>query len=186
MVVAPEDVLAGKRLELIKEAVPRAGTIAVLATSEASSKLQIKEAQKVAPALGVKLLIVEVQNSDYGEAFTNMSADKANALFVLASPILNAARDRVIQLAAKHRLAAIYEWPEHVEVGGMMAYGSSLAGLSARVAWYVERILKGTKPADLPVEQPTKFELVINLKTAKQIGLVIPPNVLARADRVIR
>jgi putative tryptophan/tyrosine transport system substrate-binding protein len=186
VVVAPEDVLAGKRLELIKEAVPRAGTIAVLATSEASSKLQIKEAQKVAPALGVKLLIVEVQNSDYGEAFTNMSADKANALFVLASPILNAARDRVIQLAAKHRLAAIYEWPEHVEVGGMMAYGSSLAGLSARVAWYVERILKGTKPADLPVEQPTKFELVINLKTAKQIGLVIPPNVLARADRVIR
>jgi putative ABC transport system substrate-binding protein len=186
VVVAPEDVLAGKRLELIKEAVPRAGTIAVLATSEASSKLQIKEAQKVAPALGVKLLMVEVQNSDYGEAFTNMSADKANALFVLASPILNAARDRIIQLAAKHRIPAIYEWPEHAEIGGMMAYGSSLTGLSTRVAWYVERILKGARPADLPVEQPTKFELLINLKTAKQIGLTIPPNVLARADRVIR
>jgi putative ABC transport system substrate-binding protein len=186
VVVAPEDVLAGKRLELLKEAVPRAGTIAVLATSEPSSKLQITETQKVAPALGVKLLIVEVQNSDYGGAFATMSADKANALFVLASPILNAARDRIIQLAVKHRLPAIYEWPEQAEVGGMMAYGSSLAGLSTRVAWYVERILKGAKPSDLPVEQPTRFELVINLKTAKQISLAIPPNVLARADRVIR
>jgi putative ABC transport system substrate-binding protein len=186
VVVAPEDVLAGKRLELIKEAVPRAGSVAVLATRESSSRLQIQEAEKVASLLGIRLLIVELQNSDYDEAFTNMTAQRANALFVLASPILNAGRDRIIQLAAKHRLPAIYEWPEHAEVGGMMAYGSSLAGLSRRVAWYVERILKGTKPADLPVEQPTRFELVINLKTAKEIGLTIPPNVLARADKVIR
>jgi putative ABC transport system substrate-binding protein len=186
VVVAPEDVLAGKRLELIKEAVPRAGSVAVLATGESSSKLQIHETEKVASLLGIRLLIVELQNSHYDEAFTSMTAQRANALFVLASPILNAGRDRIIQLAAKHRLPAIYEWPEHAEVGGMMAYGSSLAGLSRRVAWYVERILKGTKPADLPVEQPTRFEFIINLKTAKQIGVTIPPNVLARADKVIR
>ena len=148
--------------------------------------MQIKEAQKVAPALGVQLIVVELQETDYERAFATLAAEKASALFVLASPILNAGRDRIIQLAAKHRLPAIYEWPEQVDAGGMMAYGSSLAGLSRRVAWYVERILKGTKPADLPVEQPTKFELVINLKTAKQIGLTIPPNVLARADRVIK
>ena len=186
VVVAPEDVLAGKRLELIKEAVPRAETIAVLATGEPSSKLQIKEAQKVASLLGIKLVVVELQDTDYERAFTTLTVEKSKALFVLASPILNAGRARIIQLAAKHRLPAIYEWPEQADVGGLMAYGSSLAGLSRRVAWYVERILKGTKPADLPVEQPTKFELVINLKTAKQIGLTIPPNVLARADKVIR
>ena len=186
VVVAPEDVLAGKRLELLKEAVPYAKTIAVLATGEPSSKLQIAEVQKVAPPLGVKLVVVELQNTDYERAFATLAAEKANALFVLASPILNAGRERIIQLAAKHRMPAIYEWPEQADVGGMMAYGSSLAGLSGRVAWYVERIFKGAKPADLPVEQPTKFELVINLKTAKQIGLAIPPNVLARADRVIR
>jgi putative ABC transport system substrate-binding protein len=186
VVVAPEDVLAGKRLELIKEAVPRAGRIAVLGTREESSKLQIHEAQKVAVPLGVKLIVAELQHGDYDRAFAAMTTDKADALFVLASPILNAGRDRIIHLATKHRLPAIYEWPEHADAGGMMAYGSSLAGLSQRVAWYVERILKGTKPADLPVEQPTKFEFVINLKTAKQIGVTIPPNVLARADRVIR
>jgi putative tryptophan/tyrosine transport system substrate-binding protein len=186
VVVAPEDVLAGKRLELIKEAVPQANAIALLATNETSSRLQIEEAQKVAPSLGVKVLVVELHETDYDSAFRSITQAKADALFVLASPILNAGRDRTIALAAKHRLPAIYEWPEHVDVGGMMAYGSSLAGLSRRVAWYVERILKGAKPANLPVEQPTKFELVINLKTAKQIGLTIPPNVLARAERVIR
>ena len=186
VVVAPEDVLAGKRLELIKEAVPRAETIALLATNEPSSRLQIQEAQKVAPALDVKALVIELQDADYDKAFQSMIAKKSDAMFVLASPILNAGRDRIIELAAKHRVPAIYEWPEHAEIGGMMAYGSSLAALSRRVAWYVERILKGAKPGDLPVEQPTKFQLVINLKAAKQIGLLIPPNVLARADRVIR
>jgi putative ABC transport system substrate-binding protein len=186
VVVAPEDVLAGKRLELIKEAVPHAETIALLATNEASSRLQIQEAQKAAPSLGVKVLVIELQNGDYDRAFQSMIGKKSDALFVMASPILNAGRDRIIQLSAKHRLPAIYEWPEHSDAGGMMAYGSSLAGLSRRVAWYVERILKGVKPADLPVEQPTKFDLVINLKAAKQIGVTIPPNVLARADRVIK
>jgi putative ABC transport system substrate-binding protein len=185
VVVAPEDVLAGKRLELIKETVPEAGTVALLATNETSSRLQIEEVQKVAPSLGVNVFVVELHESDYDAAFRSISQGKAEALFVLASPILNAGRDRTIALATKHRLPAIYEWPEHAGVG-MMAYGSSLAGLSRRVAWYVERILKGAKPANLPVDQPIKFELVINLKTAKQIGLTIPPNLLARADKVIR
>ena len=186
VVVAPEDVLSGKRLELLTEAVPRARTIAVLATGEASSKLQIAEVQKIAPPLGVKLVIVELQNTDYEQAFATLRGRKSQCAFCSSQSYTQRRPRQVIQLAAKHRLPAIYEWPEQAEVGGMMAYGSSLAGLSGRVAWYVERILKGTKPADLPVEQPTKFELVINLKTAKQIGLVIPPNVLARADRVIR
>ena len=186
VVVAPEDVLAGKRMELIKEAVPRAGLVALLATNESSSRLQVQEVQKVAPSLGVKGLVVELNETDYEKAFRSMSHEKADALFVLASPILNAGRERVIALAAKHRLPAIYEWPEQAEVGGMMAYGSSLAGLSRRVAWYVEQIFKGAKPSDLPVEQPTKFELVINLKTTKQIGVEMPAHLLARADRVIR
>ena len=186
VVVAPEDVLAGKRLELVKEAVPQAETIALLATNEPSSRLQIQEAQKVAPTLGIKALAVELYEGDYETAFRSIVQEKAGALFILASPILNAGHNRIIQLAAKHRLPAIYEWPEHADAGGMMAYGSSLNGLSRRVVWYVERIFQGAKPGDLPVEQPTKFELVINLKTAKQIGLTIPPNVLARADRVIR
>jgi putative tryptophan/tyrosine transport system substrate-binding protein len=186
VVVAPEDVLAGKRLELIKEAVPWAQIFALLATSESSSKLQIQEAQKIAAALRVKLVSVELHEADYDRAFATMVTERANALFVLASPILNAGRDRIVQLAARNRMPAIYEWPEHADTGGMMAYGTSLAGLSRRVAWYVDKILKGTKPADLPVEQPTKFELVINLKAAKQIGVTIPPSVLARADRVIK
>jgi len=137
--------------------------------------LQIQEAQKAAPLLGVKVHVIELRNRDYDSAFQSMICKKSDALFVMASPILNAGRERIIQLTAKHRLPAIYEWPEHSDVGGMIAYGSSLAGLSRRVAWYVERILKGAKPADLPVEQPTKFELVINLKAAKLIGLTIPP-----------
>ena len=185
VVVAPEDVLAGKRLELITE-VTGAQIIALLATSEPSSKLQIEEALKSAAALRVRLLSVEVHEADFERAFARMTIEKANALFVLASPILNAARARILQLAGNHRMPAIYEWPEHADAGGLMAYGTSLTGLSRRVAWYVDKILKGAKPADLPVEQPTKFELVINLKTAKQIGLTIPPNVLARADKVIR
>ena len=134
----------------------------------------------------MKLVSVELSQSEYETAFQYMVSHKADAMFVLASPILNAGRNRNLGLAAKYRLPAIYEWPEHVDARGMMAYGTSLVSLSRRVVWYIEPILKGSKPADLPVEQPTKFELVINLKTAKQIGLTIPPNVLARADKVIK
>jgi putative ABC transport system substrate-binding protein len=132
------------------------------------------------------VLTVELRKGDYNAAFAYVASHNAKAMFVLASPILNADRNRIVEFAAKYRLPAIYEWPETADAGGMMAYGSSLVGLSRRVAWYVERIFKGVRPADLPVEQPTRFDLVVNLKTAKQIGLTIPPNVLARADRVIK
>jgi putative ABC transport system substrate-binding protein len=179
-------VLAGKRLELIREAVPRATRIAVLATGESFSSAQSQEAQKAAAALRVKLVIVQLQGTDYDRAFATMVAERADALFVLMSPALTRDRQQIIDRAAKHRLPAIYEWREHVEVGGLMSYGGSIVELSRRAAVYVDKILKGAKPADLPIEQPTKFEFVINLKTAKGLGLTIPPSLLQRADEVIQ
>jgi putative ABC transport system substrate-binding protein len=140
---------------------------------------------ELARELGIELTGVEVRSGDYDRALAGMSA-RADAVFVLASSILNANQHKTIQLTAHHRLPAIYEWPENAAAGGLMAYGTSLHALSRRVASYVDRILEGAKPAELPVEQPTDFQLVINLKTAKQIGLTIPAHVLARADRVIR
>jgi putative ABC transport system substrate-binding protein len=180
-------VLAGKRLELIREAVPRATRIAVLATAEPlASSAQLQEAQKAASALGVKLVVVQVQGTDYDRAFATIVAERADALFVLMSPTLTRDRKQIIERAAKYRLPAIYEWREQVEVGGLMSYGGSIVELSRRAAVYVDKILKGAKPADLPVEQPTKFELVINLKTAKALGLTIPQSLLQRADEVIQ
>ena len=123
---------------------------------------------------------------DIESAFGAASNGRANAVLVLASPILNSRRPQVVELAVKRRLPAVYDRREFVEDGGLMSYGVSVVDLDRRVAMYVDKILKGAKPADLPVEQPTKFEFVINLKAAKQIGLTIPPNVLARADKVIR
>jgi putative tryptophan/tyrosine transport system substrate-binding protein len=180
-----ETVLAAKRLELIREAVPGATRIAVLAGSGPSSTVQVQEAQKAASALRVKLVVVEVSGTDYDPAFTTMVAERTDALFVLSSPVFTRDRKAIIDRAAKHRLPAIYEWREHVELGGLMSYGGNFFELSRRVAAYVDKILKGAKPADLPIEQPTKFELVINLKTAKAIGLTIPPSLLARADQLI-
>ena len=119
-------------------------------------------------------------------AFRAASKGRADAVLALNSPVLNFHRTQVADLAVKNRLPAIYPWPEIVEAGGLMTYGASYTDLFRRIATYVDKILKGTKPTDLPVEQPTKFEFIINLKTAKQIGLTIPPNVLARADRVIK
>jgi putative ABC transport system substrate-binding protein len=176
----------GKRLELIKEAIPRAARIAVLATRESDSRAQLHAAQKAASALGVKLVVVEVQGTDYDRAFGTIVAERADALFVVSSAILNRDRTQIIERAAEYRLPAMYEWREQVEVGGLMSYGSSLVGLSRRVAAYVDKILKGAKPADLPVERPTNYDLVINMKTAKALGLTIPPSVLARADEIIQ
>jgi putative tryptophan/tyrosine transport system substrate-binding protein len=178
--------LASKRLELLKAALPQAGRIAVLTTSEPVSHMQVQEAQQAASALGVTLVVVEVQGTDYERAFATMAAARAEALFVLASTTLNRDRMQIIERAARYRLPAMYEWREHVEVGGLMAYGSSVVALSRRVVAQVDKLLKGARPADLPVERPTQFALVINLKTAEALGLTLPPLFLYQADAVIR
>ena len=185
VLLAAEPTMAAKRLELIKEAVPRTARLAVLATGEASSRTQVQWVEKAAPALGVKLIVVEVRDADYDRAFGTIVAERADALFVIASVILSTERERIIQLAAKHRMPAIYDWREHVEAGGLMAYGGSASEFTWRAAVYVDRILRGANPADLPVERATTFELAINLKTAKTLGLTIPSSLLLRANHVI-
>jgi ABC-type uncharacterized transport system substrate-binding protein len=185
VVLGAEPTMAAKRLELLKEAVPRAARIAVLTTSEAPSRTQAQWAEKAAAALGVKLVVVEIRDADYDRAFATIVAERAAALLVVASVILSVDRQRIIQLAAKHRLPAIYDWREHVEAGGLMAYGGSLADFTRRGAGYVDRIFKGANPAEMPVERATTFDLAINLKTAKALGLTIPQSLLLRADQVI-
>ena len=176
--------LAAKRLDVLKEAVPRARRIALL-TWQRTGTAQVKEAELAARALKIETVVIEAQNSDYESAFSTLTAERADALFVLSNPILHRDRKRIILLSAQHRLPAIYEWRESAEAGGLLAYGARIRDLNRRVAAYVDKILKGGKPGDLPVEQPTTFELVINLKTAKALGLAIPPSLLARADQVI-
>ena len=185
-VVISETGLAPKRLQFLREAIPRATRIAVLAPGEEDYKVQLQDAEKAAASLGVTLAVIEVRAADYERAFAGMVAGRASALFVMSSPQLNRDRAGIIALAAKHRLPAIYQWREQVEEGGLMAYGSSISGLSRRMASYVDRILKGASPAELPVEQPSTYELVINLKTAKALGLTIPPPLLLRADAVLQ
>jgi putative ABC transport system substrate-binding protein len=177
-----------KRLELLKEVVPTASRIAVLLNpANPTNPLQLKETQAAAPGLGVTLLPLEVRGpDDFDRAFTAMRKERARALLVFGDPMFGTHRTRIVELAAKSRLPAIWSLSEYVEAGGLMSYGTHFNDLYRRATIYVDKILKGAKPAELPVEQPTKFELVINLKTAKQIGLTIPPNVLARADKVIK
>jgi putative ABC transport system substrate-binding protein len=184
-VAITETTLAAKRLELLKEAVPRATRIALLATVEEFQKPQLQEAEEAAAPLGITLVVVEVRSADYRGAFDRVVSERAQALLVFSSPLLHRDRSRIIELAAKHRLPAMYQWREHTEEGGLMSFGSNLTGLSRRMATYVDRILKGARPAELAVEQPTVYELVINLKTAKALGLTIPPSLLLRADQVI-
>jgi putative tryptophan/tyrosine transport system substrate-binding protein len=180
--------LSGKRLELLKEIIPKVSRVAVLSNS--SNPIippLLRETEAAARALGVQLQVVEVRGpTEFDSAFSAMTRDRAGALVVLPDGIFQNERRRIAALAAKSRLPAIYAWREAVDAGGLMAYGASVPDIFRRAAVYVDKILKGTKPADLPVEQPTKFELVINLKAAKQIGLTVPPNVLARADKVIK
>jgi putative ABC transport system substrate-binding protein len=178
-------VLAGKRLELLKEAVPRATRVAMLATGDEAFRIQLKEAERAAPLLGVRLVVVEAKGRDYERAFTTMRGERADALFVGASPTLHADRGRIIELAARYRLPAIYQWTEHVEEGGFMAYGASGRWATQRAATYVDRVFKGANPAEMPVEQATAVTLAFNLKTAKALGLTIPPSILLRADQVI-
>jgi putative tryptophan/tyrosine transport system substrate-binding protein len=178
----------GKQLELLKEIVPNLSRVAVLGTSTVPGNEQtLKETELVARALGVKLQYLEIQDPQNIEnVFRAASKGRAGAVLVLSSPVATSQRTQIAEMAAKSRLPAIYPQSDHVDAGGLMFYGPSIADLYRRAATYVDKILKGAKPADLPVEQPTKFEFIINLKAAKQIGLTIPPNVLARADKVIQ
>ncbi len=184
--LSPE--LSGKRIELLKEAVPSASGIAIFSNpTSLTNPLQLKQIKSAAQALAVEIQPLELSKSeDFEPAFAAMVRQRTNAFMVLPDPIFNAQRSRIVALAAKHKLPGIYDRRAYTDVGGLMTYGPNFPDLLRRAATYVDKILKGAKPADLPVEQPTKFELVINLKTAKQIGLTIPPNVLARADRVIK
>jgi putative tryptophan/tyrosine transport system substrate-binding protein len=185
VVIAPGGTLAGKKLELLKEAVPRAARIVFLAPDDPNVQPQVLELQRAASSLGVQLTIMVARDGDYDRAFATIAADRPGALFVAAHNYFMRDRKQIIELAGKHRLPAIYESSEQVEEGGLMSYGGSLSRQVRRLAAYVHRILGGTKPADLPVEQPTTFELVINLKTAKALGLTIPPSLLLRAEQII-
>ena len=184
--LAPE--ISGKQIELLKEIVPRLSRVAVLGSASQPSNTQaLKEINLAADAFGVKVQFLETRVAeDIATAFQPASKEHADAILVVTTPMLTTERRRWIDLALKSRLPTISARPEYVEDGALAFYGVSYTDLFRRAANYVDKILKGASPADLPVEQPTKFELVINLKTAKQIGLTIPPNVLARADRVIK
>jgi putative tryptophan/tyrosine transport system substrate-binding protein len=184
--LSPE--LSGKRLELLKETVPRVSRVAVLWNpTNTSSAASWRESQLAAQGLKMQLQSIEVRGrSDFDNLSDALIKGRFQALNVVRDPIIGAYLTRVVEFAAKSRLPAIYEAEEFVDAGGLMSYGTSHPDLYRRAAYFVDRILKGVKPADLPVEQPLKFELIINLKTAKQIGLTIPPNVLVRADKVIK
>jgi putative ABC transport system substrate-binding protein len=183
--VAPE--MSGKRLELLKEIIPKLSRVAVFGNSSDPGNARVlKETELAAAAFGLKLQYIEVVSlADIETAFRSASKGRADAVLLIPNPILTPHRALVADLAVKSRLPVIYD-TQYVEAGGLMTYGVNLPDLDRRAATYVDKILKGAKPADLPVEQPTKFEFIINLKAAQQIGLTIPPNVLARADKVLK
>jgi putative tryptophan/tyrosine transport system substrate-binding protein len=180
--------LSAKRLELLKEAFPDVSPVAVLSNpKDPISGPILQEVEAAARALAVKLQLFEVRDpKEFDSALSGMTRARAGSLLVLTSQMFLRQRAKIVEIAAKHRLPTMFWTAEFVAAGGLMSYGTNNTDLYRRAATYVDKILKGTKPADLPVEQPTKFEFVINLKTAKQIGVTIPPNVLVRADRVIR
>jgi len=187
-VVAPD--LIGKSLELIKQFVPGVSRIAFLMKPDSMPARALKErleaATVAARALGVRLQVVEARGpQDFDRAFSDMTQARAGALHVLSTGMFDTHRGRLVALAAKNRLPTVYTFKHSVEDGGLMSYGPDIADLYRRAALYVDKILKGAKPGDLPVEQPTKFELVINLRTAKALGLTIPQSLLLRADQVI-
>ena len=180
--------LSGKRLELLKETIPKLKHVAVLIHRDnPAATLMLKETETAAQSLGLQLQILEVHGSNELEnAFGVAKKGRAEAMNVLSSAFLQIERKKIVELASMGQLTAMYVDRQFVESGGLMSYGANIADQFRRAATYVDKILKGAKPADLPVEQPTKFELIINLKAAKQIGLKIPPNVLVRADKVIK
>jgi putative ABC transport system substrate-binding protein len=179
--------LTGKRLELLKEAFPKISRVAVLQTTASAQEQAVKESEVGAQTLRIQIQPVQVQSpDDFENAFLAITKRRAGAILVLRSPLVRTHATRIMDFAEKKRLPTMYDDRLFVEAGGLMSYGTNTLDFYSRAATYVDKILKGTKPADLPVEQPMKFELVINLKAAKQIGLTIPPNVLARAEKVIR
>jgi putative ABC transport system substrate-binding protein len=184
--LAPE--LSGKRLELLKEINPKLSRVAVFGTSTMPGHAQsLREIEFAGGAFKVQVQHLEILGpKDIEIAFRAASKERADAVLTLNSPIFSSHLAEIAELAVRNRLPIMYNRPDYVEAGGLMSYGVNLLDLDRRAATYVEKILKGAKPAALPVEQPKKFEFIINLKAAKQIGLTIPPNVLARADRVIK
>ena len=180
--------LAGKRLELLKEAVPKLARVAVLHDPALPPNiLELKEVQAAASALGLTIQPWEIRRADdFDRVFTAMAKQRPDGVYVISGRLVTSNRKQIIGFALKNGLPSVYPQREYVDAGGLMYYGADTADSYRRVAYFVDKILKGAKPAELPVEQPTKFEFIINLKTAKQIGLTIPPNVLARADRVIK
>jgi putative ABC transport system substrate-binding protein len=180
--------LAGKRLQLVRELVPKATRVAVLAHHGTSAtRLFLEQMRAAAQQIGVQLVVQEVKEAgDLPGALTTMQHERAQALIVQITPFSADNAKRIVELAAQHRLPAMYDVRSFVEAGGLVSYGPSLPEMFRRAAFYVDRILKGAKPADLPIEQPTTFELVINLKTAKALGLTLPQSLLGRADQVIQ
>ncbi len=181
--------MSGKRLELLAEVVPRISRVGVLWDAGGqSAAIGFKEYEAAARALKIPLqsLGVRKPNPDFEGVFRAAVKGRTNALIMIRNPLLTSNQKQIANLAIENRLPSMNETSDFVEAGGLASYSANDADQFRRAAYYVDKILKGTKPADLPVEQPTKFEFVVNLKTAKQIGLIVPPNVLARADRVIR
>jgi putative ABC transport system substrate-binding protein len=188
ILIAPEGTLAAKKLELLMDIVPKARRIALLVPDDpgVGIRLQREEIRKAAAALDVELVVVVVRHGDYDGAFAAIDAARPAALFVGAHSLFLRDRRQIIALAARYRLPAIYEWPQHVKDGGLMSYGASDTETYRRVAVYVDRIFKGARPSELPIEQPSKLFLVINLATAKALGITIPQAMRLRADEVIQ
>ena len=185
VLIAPDGTLAAKKLELLKAAVPTATRFALLAPQDAGVGQQVEEVRRAAATLNLQLSVVEVVGADYPAAFAAIAAGGAQALYVTSTTYFLRDRKEIVALANRYRLPASYEWREQVADGGLMTYATSLSALYRRVASYVDRILNGAKAGELPIEQPAKFELVINLKTARAIGLAIPQSLLLRADEII-
>jgi len=185
VLIAPDGTLAGKRLELLKAAVPQATRIGLLAPSDEAFRLQAQETRKAAALLGVTLVVVEVRNGDYAGAFAAMAAERCTALLVGAHTYFVRDRRPIIELAAKYKLPAMFEWREQVVDGGFMSYSTNLYGLYRRIAAHLDRIFNGASVGDIPVEQPTRFELVVNQKTANALGITITPAFRLLIDEVI-
>jgi putative ABC transport system substrate-binding protein len=185
VLIAPDGTLAAKKMELLREAAPRAARVAFLAPPDPAMQGQIEEARRAAAALGQEMVLVSVRGGDLAGAFAAIVAERAQAVFVGAHTSFVTARRPVIELALRHKLPTMWEWPEQVRDGGLMAYGTSLTGLYERVAGYIDRIFRGTRIDELPMEQPTTFALVLNQGTARAIGLSLPRALLLRADEVV-